>query len=54
MGDPPSDEFVGADETAEPRAKVPISFILLVGAAAIYVILRLIQMGGWLIDWLAG
>jgi len=40
--------------SGEGRTRYPISFLLLIGAAAVYLILRFIQMGGWLVEWLRG
>jgi hypothetical protein len=46
-GDDPS-----ATGEAEPKPqKWPIGFVLLIVAGALYLILRAIQMIGWLIDW---
>ena len=40
------------DRTAEEDLKWPIGFIVMVSLAGLYLLLRFIQMGGWLIDWL--
>lgn len=32
----------------------PIGFVLLIVATGLYLLLRLIQMGGWLFDWFRG
>lgn len=37
---------------AEAGERAPFGFKLLVGAAALYLLVRFVQMGAWLIDWL--
>ena len=34
--------------------KWPVGFILLVVAAALYLLLRGVQMAGWVVDWVRG
>ena len=46
--DPRSDIQPGSDE----ELKWPIGFIVIVTLATLYVVLRLVQMAGWAIDWL--
>lgn len=41
-----------SDPGSEEELKWPVGFIVMVTLAAIYVILRLVQMAGWAIDWL--
>jgi hypothetical protein len=41
-----------ADSGAEEDLKWPVGFIVMVALAALYLILRLVQMAGWAIDWL--
>ena len=41
---------IGSEEPTEDPGW-PIGFIVLVVAAAAYLLLRLVQMAGWLIDW---
>ena len=41
-----------SEPTAEDDLKWPIGFIVMVTLAGLYVVLRLIQMAGWAIDWL--
>ena len=40
------------EATAEDDLKWPVGFIAMVALAALYVIVRLVQMAGWAIDWL--
>ena len=47
-----SEEHSPADHAAEEPLKWPIGFIVMVTLAALYLILRFVQMTGWLIDWL--
>ena len=37
---------------SEEDLKWPVGFIVMVSLASVYVILRLVQMTGWAIDWL--
>jgi hypothetical protein len=47
-----SDERGGGEE---PQAeKWPFTFILLIVAAGLYLLLRLVQGIGWLADWVSG
>jgi hypothetical protein len=47
-----SDDHGGGEE---PQAeKWPLTFILLIVAAALYLLLRLVQGIGWLADWVGG
>ena len=41
-----------SEPAAEEDLKWPIGFIVMVTLASVYVVLRLIQMAGWAIDWL--
>jgi hypothetical protein len=34
-----------------PPEKWPVGFILLLVAGALYLLLRFVQMAGWLLDW---
>jgi hypothetical protein len=52
VADPPA---VGEDGSlVEDRAKAPWHFKLLLVFVVIYLGWRFIQMGGWLVHWLAG
>lgn len=46
--EPPSHAESGSEE----ELKWPVGFIVMVSLAALYLIVRLVQMTGWLIDWL--
>ncbi len=50
----PSPESGGGEEPDNPDEKWPWSFILLIVAAALYLLLRLVQGIGRLADWIAG
>jgi len=39
-----------SDERSDEQLKWPIGFIVMVTLAALYLIVRLIQMAGWAID----
>lgn len=41
-----------AEPGSEEELKWPIGFIVMVSLAALYLIVRLVQMAGWAIDWL--
>jgi hypothetical protein len=47
-----SDEQGGGEE--RQAEKWPFTFILLIVAAALYLLVRLIQGIGWLADWVGG
>ncbi len=47
-----SDQQPAHEQTVEEDLKWPVGFIVMVGLAGLYLVLRFIQMGGWLIDWL--
>ena len=38
----------GSDEDL----KWPVGFLVMVGLAALYLVVRLVQMAGWAVDWL--
>jgi hypothetical protein len=40
------------DAGSEEDLKWPVGFIVMVSLAALYLIVRLIQMAGWAVDWL--
>ena len=41
-----------AETASKDDLKWPVGFIVMVSLAAVYVILRLVQMAGWAIEWL--
>ncbi len=41
------------ERVVEADERTPWGFVVFVVLAALYVLLRLIQMAGWLIDWVA-
>ncbi len=48
-----TDEYQPQTESgSEEDLKWPIGFIIMVTLASLYLILRLVQMAGWAIDWL--
>jgi hypothetical protein len=47
-----SDHQPATDQTSEDDLKWPIGFIVIVTLAGLYLALRFVQVGGWLIDWL--
>lgn len=47
-----SEQTPQTEPGSEEELKWPIGFIVMVSLAALYVILRLVQMAGWAVDWL--
>ncbi|HET6954095.1 MAG TPA: hypothetical protein VFI47_27260 [Acidimicrobiales bacterium] len=52
MAEPPDPE--AGDGAAAEQAKAPWHFKLLLVLVVLYLAWRLVQMAGWVVDWVAG